>query len=48
MLAVLGVGIHRQRVDPIPEEDEERLWETGVIGLSSAKALSRGAFFLSL
>lgn len=39
------MGIHRQRADPITDEDEDRLWESGVIGMNSARALSYGAFF---
>ena len=29
---VSRIGIHRQRADPVMEEDEEQLWESGVFG----------------
>ncbi|KAL4227399.1 hypothetical protein ACF0H5_012842 [Mactra antiquata] len=43
--STIGVGIHRQRADPIIEEDEDCLWGTGVIGTNSVKALSYGVFY---
>lgn len=39
------MGIHRQRADPVTDEDETRLWESGVISMDNAKALSYGVFF---
>lgn len=40
-----GVGIHRNRADPIDDNEEDMLWNKGVIGYSSAKSLSYGVFF---
>ncbi|XP_053406126.1 uncharacterized protein LOC128559095 [Mercenaria mercenaria] len=40
-----GIGIHKDRADPVSEDDEIQLWEKGVIGHSDAQALCYGVFF---
>jgi len=40
-----GIGIHRNRTDPISQDDETKLIDSGVIGILIAKALSHAVFF---
>ena len=39
-----GVGINVKQADPINEDDKNRLWESGTVGLGSALGLSNGVY----
>lgn len=43
-----GVGIHRNRADPVTDEDKMKLWDTGVIGYANAKSLSYAVFLTTV
>lgn len=40
-----AIGNKRRSADPLTDEDEEKLWSSGTIGLASAQSLSYGVFF---
>ena len=40
-----GIGIHRNRADPITTEDEEQLWDSGTLNMDTAQGLSYAVFF---
>ena len=44
-LTAAGVGIEPERADPISKKDEEQLWNTNTINLTTSQGLSNGVFF---
>ena len=44
-LTAAGVGTTRKEAKPISEEDEQKLWENGIVNYTTAQGLSYGAFF---
>ena len=42
-----GVGTKIRRADPISEEDEEKLWQNGIFGMTDSVSLQYTVFFYS-
>jgi len=40
-----GIGVENKRSDPVTEEDEQKMWDTGVFSMMTASGLSNAVFF---
>jgi len=39
-----GIGVEKKRSDPVTEEDEQKMWDTGVFSMMKASGLSNAVF----
>ena len=39
------IGVEKKRSDPVTEEDEQKMWDTGVFSMMTASGLSNAVFF---
>jgi len=39
-----GIGVEKKRSDPVTEEDEQKMWDTGVFSMMTASGLSNAVF----
>ncbi|XP_078608426.1 uncharacterized protein LOC144880237 [Branchiostoma floridae x Branchiostoma japonicum] len=44
-LTAAGVGVTKRQADPLTTDDEDRLWESNTISLSTSEGMSYGVYF---